>query len=687
MLPVSRVRRFRRALPLTALVVGALVVPNVAPAAAASPPVTRPFQIRSVYTAEFGVPQPTGVAFAPDDRAVVVGGQTGSETSIARIRGEDLLGTAKLPAAEAETLAFDPKQKQLAVISANDLVTVPAARVAQARPQAARNALGAASVSAPAGASYSSSGALFVLDTQTRSVIRVEGTDPPQVVARTPLTALGAGALSGVAYNDADGRLYVGKPEERRLYGVDAAGTIQSVIDLADASLSAPHSFTFAPSADHTDDPSRLSLYVVDAGAGATDGRVVEMSLAAPAALALTPEPAELVQTINAFAWTPPAPDTSGIAYVPEADELIVADSEVEEMPIYQGANLFESTRTGSLVGTGTTTTFSNEPTGLSYRSSDRTLFVSDDNANRVTFVRPGPDQQHGTSDDVRSFISTLPFSDDPEDVAYDSLSGDIFVVDGVGTQVYRVNRGPNGAFGGGDDVWTNFDVGVHGARDPEGIEHNAATNTLIVLDAPTRSMYELTTSGQLLRIIDIRPAGSVAAADVALAPGSMRPDRTNFWVVQRGVDNGPDPNENDGKIFELSVGQAGNAPPVVDSAVIDQSAPKTNDTLTVTATAHDPEGDPITLRYEWRKNGVQIAGRPRARSTCRLRGTATRATRSRCGWPRSTVSPRVRHARLLRSRSRTPRRCSAQTFRIERTSRARPCRCRRALRTPTATR
>ena len=116
-----------------------------------------------------------------------------------------------------------------------------------------------------------------MLDEQSRSIVRVEGTDPPQVVARTPLDgARHRQALSGVAYNDVDGRAYVGKPEERRLYGVDAAGTIQSVVDLADASLSAPHSFTFAPSADQTDDPSRLSLYVVDAGAGATDGRVVD---------------------------------------------------------------------------------------------------------------------------------------------------------------------------------------------------------------------------------------------------------------------------------------------------------------------------------------------------------------------------------------------------------------------------
>ena len=113
----------------------------------------------------------------------------------------------------------------------------------------------------------------------------------------------------------------------------------------------------------------------------------------------------------------PPAPDTSGIAYVPEAGELIVSDSEVEEMPIYQGANLFESTRTGALVGTGTTTTFSNEPTGLSYRSSgpDTVRLRRQRQPHHIRAARSGPTARH-----VRrrpSFIGTLPFSDDPEDV------------------------------------------------------------------------------------------------------------------------------------------------------------------------------------------------------------------------------------------------------------------------------
>ena len=121
--------------------------------------------------------------------------------------------------------------------------------------------------------------------------------------------------------------------------------------------------------------------------------------------------------------------------------------------------------------------------------------------------------------------------------------------------------------------------------------------------------MYELTPAGALIRIVDIRAASPVGAADVAVAPGSVQPDRTNFWVAARGVDNGADPNENDGKIYELSVGTAGNAAPVVDSVVVSPSAPKTNDTLTATVSTHDPDGDPLTIRYQWRKAGTPITG------------------------------------------------------------------------------
>jgi len=51
------------------------------------------------------------------------------------------------------------------------------------------------------------------------------------------------------------------------------------------------------------------------------------------------------------------------------------------------------------------------------------------------------------------------------------------------------------------------------------------------------------------------------------------------------------------------------NRAPLVDSAAIDQAAPRTNDTLTVTVQAHDPDGDPLDYGYQWTKNGTAIVG------------------------------------------------------------------------------
>ncbi len=53
----------------------------------------------------------------------------------------------------------------------------------------------------------------------------------------------------------------------------------------------------------------------------------------------------------------------------------------------------------------------------------------------------------------------------------------------------------------------------------------------------------------------------------------------------------------------------ASNDPPVMDSAVIDQSNPTTNQTLTTTVSGHDPNSDPLTYTYQWIKNGSDISG------------------------------------------------------------------------------
>ena len=52
-----------------------------------------------------------------------------------------------------------------------------------------------------------------------------------------------------------------------------------------------------------------------------------------------------------------------------------------------------------------------------------------------------------------------------------------------------------------------------------------------------------------------------------------------------------------------------GNSAPVVDTVTINQASPHTNDNLTTTVTAHDPDGPAPTLTYQWTKNTNPIGG------------------------------------------------------------------------------
>jgi hypothetical protein len=299
---------------------------------------------------------------------------------------------------------------------------------------------------------------------------------------------------------------------------------------------------------------------------GATRSMVASASLAAAAAPV---EVATLIQTIQTSQFSPGSPDPAGITYIPGAtpaqDRLMIADSEVDEVTGagWHGVNLWEITTTGIVTGTGTTWTgssstppnYSREPTGLGFDPATRTLFVSSDAGNKVYIVRSGPDGDFGTADDVVSWIDALAYgSTDTEDPEFDPITGHLFFLDGMATELYEIDPGSGGAFGDGNDVMTHFDVGQF-ASDIEGLASDPARNTLLLGGRTTKKIYEITKSGALVRTIDASGVpGLRFISGLKMAPASDNSGRMNYWIVDRQIDNGPDPAENDGKAFELSV-------------------------------------------------------------------------------------------------------------------------------------
>jgi hypothetical protein len=612
---VARIGFGSRVFLVAMLAVGTPAVGHATSAAAAAPgDVARARLVRTVWTNDFGIPRPTGLAFVASRNEFVVAGSPSSTTPLVRIaRDETARGTLELPAlTDPSTLSFDPAANELSAVSDDQLVVAPGSGLTSRRPATARADLSGLALREARGATYDpATGTWFVLDARAPAIVRIgaRGTRP-SAPARIPLAGLQGRTLRGLAFNPADGLLYV-NADAHLLYGLDRDGQIAKTFDVGDAGVRNPVAMTFAPSTDKTDAPANQNLFVADAGDTSTLGGVTELTLAPQAALAAPVDSATLVRTINTAAFSPGSPDPSGVTYIPSSDRLEICDSEVEETTGagYHGVNMWQLTRTGTVTDTGTTyPAISKEPNGLGYIAASNTMLISDDSLRVVHLMKAGPDGRFGTSDDVVSFIDAFQYgSDDTEDPAFDPVSGDIFFVDGLSQEVFRIHA-VNGVFGDSDDTMTHFDVGQYGITDTEALAYYAPNDTLIVGDRTGRRLLEVTKTGALVRTIDLTGIpGLGLVSGLTVAPSSTTPGQLNFWIVDRGVDNGANPNENDGKLYEVSAGPTNNTPPVVDSATITPTAPTTNATLSVNVTAHDDDNDPLTYRYQWRKNSVAI--------------------------------------------------------------------------------
>ncbi len=459
--------------------------------------------IRSIYPSEFGEARPAALTYSPAESALFLADAKvdGTLDLVGLTTIEDPAGdvTATIPetTTTADTLAFDPVAGEFTALSGNVLVAITPTGTVD------RRDVSDLGLQSPVGATFDSAGRWYVLDAATKTIFQLSSaSDPTPTVTEIPIQALDAVTLQGLAFNKADGLLYTMDRASKILYGLDTTGVVRRAYDFNER-VRDPGSMVFAPSADYTDKPAETSLFIADSGSSAVLGQVLEVSLAAAIAAPVN-QNATLVRTSNLANLNPPVPDSAGIAYIPSQNNMMIVDSEVDEMSIYQGANMFKTTLTGGLVQTGNTSAFSDEPTGAGFRTSNSQLYISDDDANRVFLDRPGPDGRWGSADDLTGNINTRNFgSEDAEGSAFNNNNNHYYVIDGVGNEVYDVAPGPNGVPGNGvppqgDDVATHFDVGQFGAIDPEGIAVDESNNNIFILDHKSNTIYETSPTGTL---------------------------------------------------------------------------------------------------------------------------------------------------------------------------------------------
>ena len=600
---VSRFARLRGILLRLILIIGVVFTQaaSVQPSASAQGSAKSPWVVRSLYTSEFGVNAPKGLAFSPVADTFLV--LDGSANISLITMDEDHGGIRNVPDAQNDPLnvAFDQKSDSLFVFKRDksELVKIKAANNGLPNGSVAptRFSVGAYNVKDPQGIAFDSdSGRLFVLDAGKSQILAVTphatlGFDPKGAkVQQISLKKLGTGSFRGVAFNPNNGHLYVSEPARKKLYELTQNGDLVSTFDLASLGINNPSAMTFAPSVDNTDDPNIYDLFVLEegqTGQAAKSGifarpvsaqqtapavsQIVELSLVAPMALppGTTLLPTTLVNVIDTSnaAWSPSAPDPAGVDYWQLTGRLLISDSEVDEMPPYwQGKNVFQSTTSGTLVNTCSTMAFTSEPTGVAINQNNNHIFFSTDLNDRIFEVSLGADGQYCTADDTLTStnVSSLYGITDAEDVAYGNNT--VFVGGGTDAEVYSIPLGANGVLGGGDDgAMTHFDTAALGFADMEALGYNPDSGTLFIASTKATDRYlgETTTSGTLVNAYDLALMGSAGniRSDVTYAPGSQNPAIKNIYIASRGIDNDTDPNENDGRVWEINIGSAAPTP------------------------------------------------------------------------------------------------------------------------------
>jgi PKD repeat protein len=240
--------------------------------------------------------------------------------------------------------------------------------------------------------------------------------------------------------------------------------------------------------------------------------------------------------------------DPAGIAYHSPSGHLYIADSEINELPVFTGYNIFEVSTLGDAVFQEIASG-NQEPTGITYSEYDGYFYVSNDNANTITRY----DNNFNIVAEIKTTADDTT-AKDAEGITSDPSTGFLYITDGSsgGRQVliYNANLEFQNKF--------SVSAAIPGV-DPEGIAFNPDNDHLFIVDGGSNEIYEFTTSGIHLHRYDISgflPTPN-AAQGLTFAPTSDQDDDPNnlaLYIADGILDNNPHPEERDGRIYETVI-------------------------------------------------------------------------------------------------------------------------------------
>jgi len=253
------------------------------------------------------------------------------------------------------------------------------------------------------------------------------------------------------------------------------------------------------------------------------------------------------LQVLHLYSIAPfGAADPSGMAYVPSMNTIFVADSEHDESPFNSSLNLFAFRPDGTFISSHSLTGFTREPTGLAYSPKNGLLYITDDDLDKVFWVDPANPSVKLGEFSVRSLGMT-----DAEDPKIDPVTGNIYMLDGVSRTLFELSA--TGA------LVRSFAL-PSALTDAEALAYDSQNDVFFVASGANRgTIFEIDGDGNLLASNSVlnsflNPNGNSKPRlkGFELAPSSdpNDGDQLSLYAVDYGADQ-----QSDGRMFEIHLG------------------------------------------------------------------------------------------------------------------------------------
>ncbi len=250
------------------------------------------------------------------------------------------------------------------------------------------------------------------------------------------------------------------------------------------------------------------------------------------------------------------SPDPSGLTYDPVTGELLLVDSEVDETPYLSDLNMFSIGADGEVDQSYALTTVTKEPTGIAFNSVTGTLFVTDDDTGMVYEVDRADPTHLLSSFSAASFGATA-----IEDISA-ADDGSLYVLDRTSRTIFHTTT---------DGSVLSTVALPSTLKRPDALAYDPGENVFYVAGGWSADIFKVSSSGQILDTIKVlrdfrNDAGlHVMPKSLAFVPSDDPNVGATLWVGDYGADQ-----VSDGRLFQIQLDPVMPAPAGPDLSVLD---------------------------------------------------------------------------------------------------------------------